>query len=70
MVAETAAASVLPTYDSANSAKRVDVALLFAALFLQRFTLPFGNTLSAPGSCGYRFYFIVSIYFWKIGDPI
>lgn len=41
MLAETAAASVLQTYDSA---KRVDIALLVAILFLQRFTLPFGAT--------------------------
>jgi hypothetical protein len=45
ILAETAAASVLPTYDSANLAKRVDFALLVAILFLQRFTLPFGATL-------------------------
>ena len=45
MLAETAAASVLPTYNSANLAKRVDIALLVAILFLQRFTLPFGDRL-------------------------
>jgi hypothetical protein len=45
MLAETAAASVPPTDDSANLAKRVDIALLVAILFLPRFTLPFGDRL-------------------------
>src|SRR6266446_4104070 len=44
MLAQTAAASTRPTYESDNSAKRVDIALLVAALFLQRFSLPFGAT--------------------------
>jgi hypothetical protein len=41
MSAETSLSSVSPTY---RSQTRVDIALLFSALFLQRFTLPFGNT--------------------------
>jgi hypothetical protein len=44
MLAETAAASVPRAYDSANSATRVDIALLASMLFLQRFSLPVGRT--------------------------
>jgi hypothetical protein len=44
MLAETSAASVYPTYKPDKSATRVDIALLVSALFLQRFTLPFGVT--------------------------
>lgn len=36
--------SVLPTCKSDKSVTRIDIALLVSALFLQRFTLPFGNT--------------------------
>ena len=36
--------SVLPTYKSDKSATRIDIALLASALFLQRFSLPFGDT--------------------------
>ncbi len=39
---ETSVASARPAYD--KSATRVDIALLVSVLFLQRFTLPFGNT--------------------------
>jgi hypothetical protein len=42
---ETSAAAVWPTYKSDISATRVDIALLVSALFLQRFTLPFGKTI-------------------------
>src|SRR6266446_5116906 len=46
MLAETSVASVRPTYKSDNkSATRVDIALLVSALFLLRFSLPFGATL-------------------------
>jgi hypothetical protein len=45
MLAETSVASVRPTYRSDNkSATRVDIALLVSMLFLQRFSLPFGDT--------------------------
>jgi hypothetical protein len=44
MLAETSVASVYPTYKSDKSATRIDIALLVSALFLQRFSLPFGNT--------------------------
>ena len=44
MVPEISAASTCPTY---MSEARVDVALLISALFLQRFTLPFGKTYLA-----------------------
>jgi hypothetical protein len=44
MLAETSVASVWPTYKLEKSATRVDIALLVSALFLQRFTLPFGKT--------------------------
>jgi len=43
-VAETAAASGWPSFNSNNSAMRVDVALLVSSLFLQRFSLPYGQT--------------------------
>jgi hypothetical protein len=43
MLAETSAATCKPD----KSATRVDIALLVSALFLQRFTLPFGNTFLA-----------------------
>jgi hypothetical protein len=42
MLAE--ASSLSATYKSDNSAIRVDTALLISALFLQRFSLPFGDT--------------------------
>jgi hypothetical protein len=42
MLAETAAAGVRPTDKSET---RIDIALLVSALFLQRFSLPFGTTL-------------------------
>jgi hypothetical protein len=41
MPAETSSASISPIYKSET---RIDIALLASALFLQRFTLPFGNT--------------------------
>jgi len=44
MLAETPVASISPTYESDKSATRINIALLASALFLQRFTLPFGNT--------------------------
>jgi hypothetical protein len=44
MLPETSVVSVWPTYESDKSATRIDIALLVSALFLQRFTLPFGNT--------------------------
>jgi hypothetical protein len=47
MLAQTSGASVYPTYKSDKSATRVDIALLVSALFLQRFTLPFGATFLA-----------------------
>jgi hypothetical protein len=40
-------ASLYPTYKSDRSATRVDIALLVSALFLQRFSLPFGATFLA-----------------------
>jgi hypothetical protein len=45
MLAETSVASAWPTYKSEKSPTRVDLALLVAILFLQRFTLPFGDRL-------------------------
>ena len=44
MFAETPRASACPTYKLDNSATRVDIALLVSALFLQRFSLSFGNS--------------------------
>ena len=44
MLAETPVASISPTYESDKSATQINIALLASALFLQRFTLPFGNT--------------------------
>lgn len=44
MLAETPVGFVLPKYKSEKSATRIDIALLVSALFLQRLTLPFGNT--------------------------
>ncbi len=44
MLAQTSGASVYPAYKSDKSAARVDIALLVSALFLQRFSLPFGAT--------------------------
>jgi hypothetical protein len=44
MPAETSAAPVCPTYKSET---RIDIALLVSALFLPRFTLPFGKTYLA-----------------------
>src|ERR1700730_4174647 len=44
MVAQIAPAFTKPNHESDISATRVDVALLVAMLFLQRFTLPFGAT--------------------------
>jgi hypothetical protein len=44
MLTVTPVASGWTTYKSDKSATRVDIALLVSALFLQRFTLPFGNT--------------------------
>src|SRR5262249_22548164 len=41
MPAETYSASVSPTDSSEN---RAEISLLVSALFLQRFTLPFGNS--------------------------
>jgi hypothetical protein len=41
--AETSATPVFPTYRSDKSATRIDIVLLVSALFLQRFSLPFGN---------------------------
>jgi hypothetical protein len=49
MLAETSAAFVYPTCKPDNSATRVDIALLVSALFLQRFSLPFGNTFLELG---------------------
>jgi hypothetical protein len=45
MVAKIPIPSVLPTYKSDKSANRIDIALLVSALFLQRFSLPFGKML-------------------------
>ena len=44
MLAERSVASVYPTNESDKSATRIDIALLVSALFLQRFSLPFGDT--------------------------
>ena len=44
MLAQTAPPFTKPNHESDISATRVDVALLVAMLFLQRFTLPFGAT--------------------------
>jgi hypothetical protein len=45
LLAETSAATpAFPTYKSDKSATRTDIALLVSALFLQRFSLPFGNS--------------------------
>jgi hypothetical protein len=44
MLAETSVASVYPTYRSDKSATQIDIVLLVSVLFLQRFTLPFGET--------------------------
>ena len=44
LLAETSVASIRPTSNLDKSATRVDIALLVSALFLQRFTLPFGTT--------------------------
>jgi hypothetical protein len=46
-LAQTSGASLYPTDKSDKSATRVDIALLVSALFLQRFTLPFGATFLA-----------------------
>ena len=47
MFAETPVAPIWPTYKSDQSARRIDIALLVSALFLQLFTLPFGDTFLA-----------------------
>jgi hypothetical protein len=44
MLAEISVASLYPAYKSET---RIDIALLVSALFLQRFTLPFGKTFLA-----------------------
>jgi hypothetical protein len=44
MLAEMPVASISIIYKSDKSATRIDIALLVSALFLQRFSLPFGNT--------------------------
>jgi hypothetical protein len=44
MLAETSVASVCPPNKSDKSATRADIALLVSALFLQRFSLPLGNS--------------------------
>jgi hypothetical protein len=44
MLAETAPAVIRPIHEGDSSATRVDMALLVSALFLQRFSLPFGPT--------------------------
>jgi hypothetical protein len=44
MLAETSVASIYPTYKSDKSATRINMALLVSTLFLQRFSLPFGDT--------------------------
>jgi hypothetical protein len=43
LLAEPSATPAFPTYKSDKSATRTDIALLVSALFLQRFSLPFGN---------------------------
>ena len=59
MVVETVAASI--PYNSAKATTRVDIALLVSALFLQRFTIPFGKSfvsldfVSAAFICLYQF---------------
>jgi hypothetical protein len=45
-LAEPATASIRPSFNSINSAVRVDIALLASALFLQRFSLPFSTNSS------------------------
>jgi hypothetical protein len=44
LLLEPSVAEVRPIYKSEMSATRIDIALLVSALFLQRFTLPFGRT--------------------------
>jgi hypothetical protein len=44
LLAETSLASIRPSSELDKSATRVDIALFVSALFLQRFSLPFGNT--------------------------
>jgi hypothetical protein len=44
MLAEMPVASISAIYKPDKSATRIDIALLVSALFLQRFSLPFGNT--------------------------
>jgi hypothetical protein len=48
-LAEPAATPVLPSFKSASSAMRADVALLVSSLFLQRFSLAYGQTVLSIG---------------------
>src|SRR6516162_1965131 len=45
MLVQTPVVPVWPTYESDKSATRIDIALLTCALFLPRFSSPFGNTV-------------------------
>ena len=70
MHAATPVASARPNYNTDKSATRVDIALLVSALFLQRFSLPFGTTALHLDLVAIGAYFIVPIPLWKIADPI